>query len=99
MAMESAIEKELEPLKEKIRSATSFKERRKLVAEYEERKRRHYDVPLEELATLWLMKFGAEWVYIYTLDEFYYIAEHKLHEIGKIERSNLGIKPVSRIVE
>jgi hypothetical protein len=58
-----------------------------------------WDVPVSQLVDLWTVKYGSAWVPNEELDEFYSVAATRLSSLNKIERHNVNMKIVNRIVE
>jgi len=60
-----------------------------------------WNIPVDLLADLWLVRFGSKWVGFEELDAFYSIAADRLRYAGKLDQHHVldRIHPVFRIVE
>jgi len=60
-----------------------------------------WDMPIENLADLWIVRFGNEWVRNEEIDQFYYVVCSRLLDTGLLERHSLpnAFEPVYRLVE
>jgi len=60
-----------------------------------------WNIPIQQLVDLWVVKFGNKWVSNEEIDQFYYVACNRLLDIGALERHSLpnAFEPVYRLVE
>lgn len=58
-----------------------------------------WDVPISQLVDLWTVRYGSAWVDESELDEFYSVAATRLSSLNRLERHNVNMKIVNRIVE